>query len=245
MTISDKIKRVAKKNLVIIKSILNAFYLTVIAKLANSKTILYQKENYVFEDRDLEFYKNRPFYKFLVEQICSRRGEIKYILDIGCNTGQECFLIAQDYPDVKVVGIDLNKEAIKYAKVRYNLTNLEFYTCDAICSRFIERFSKEEIGLIFCFETIEHLFADQLEKLFKNIHAVSNMNTIILFTTPTGHENSDGFHHMQFFSLNKLEKMLMQYFDLERIGHFRFNPILKRYHNVLFAIVRKRLSKKL
>jgi len=234
------LKIFTKKIMLIVKSLTNRVRFKVFSKMKSEEYALYKKEKYVFIDRQLDFYRHRPFHQFLKEQICSRQTGIRHILEIGCNAGQQCFLIAKKYPKIKVVGIDLNKDAIKHAKKNYCLPNLEFYAFDALSQNFVQYFSKLELDLIFCFETIEHLFPAQMAKLFRNIADVASKNTLIIFTTPLGHASDDGYHHVQFFSFEKFERTLAKFFKIERVGKFRYNLKLNKYHDVLFAMVYKR-----
>jgi len=48
------------------------------------------------------------------------------IVDIGCGSGKLTHLIAQQFPDSYVYGIDLRKETIKDANKKYKLKNLSF-----------------------------------------------------------------------------------------------------------------------
>lgn len=55
------------------------------------------------------------------------------ILDVGCDCGIVTCFIAQQYPECKVVGVDINEAAVNNAKElaqKLGLTNVEFVTAD-------------------------------------------------------------------------------------------------------------------
>ena len=46
----------------------------------------------------------------------SRYGEPKTILDVGCGTGECTIRLAQEYPQAKILGVELNHDHVKRAK---------------------------------------------------------------------------------------------------------------------------------
>ena len=54
------------------------------------------------------------------------------VADIGCGNGALSFDVVKKVPKVKLLGIDLSKENIKFAKSHYNLRNLKFVHGDAL-----------------------------------------------------------------------------------------------------------------
>jgi len=51
---------------------------------------------------------------------------IRSILDVGCGGGQAAYRLAKRYPGASVVAIDMNPDAIDFAKEHYQLPNLTF-----------------------------------------------------------------------------------------------------------------------
>jgi cyclopropane fatty-acyl-phospholipid synthase-like methyltransferase len=165
---------------------------------------------------------------------------IRCYLDIGCNVGQECFLFAEDFPDVEVAGVDFNEEAIAVARERFTRENLSFHAFNTLEPAFVEAFKDYNPDLVSCFEVIEHLSKGQMEQLFHNLNAVMTDKTVLLLSTPNGHYSDDGHHHVQFFSMKQLEKILGQHFSVGRVGKFLYNPRMNKTHDILFAILHKK-----
>ena len=127
-----KAKKAVKKTLMLGKSFTNNVRYRRKSMRQGEDIALQEKEQYVFSERDLEFYRVRPIYQFLREQMHGHYDPIKRYIDIGCNVGQECFLFAEDYPDVQVDGVDFNEEAIAVAKERFPRENLDFHALNTL-----------------------------------------------------------------------------------------------------------------
>lgn len=74
------------------------------------------------------------------------------ILDMACGCGYGSALLAEANPDKAVVGVDIDPDAIAYARVHYRLPNLAFVCADA--ARFSDA---DKFDTIVSLETIEHL----------------------------------------------------------------------------------------
>jgi 2-polyprenyl-3-methyl-5-hydroxy-6-metoxy-1,4-benzoquinol methylase len=91
---------------------------------------------------------NDLFPRSKVHQIfrCIDLGNPKTILDAGCGLGYTTTVIAEVFPDAKVLGIDLAEDAITYARNQHKNASFGVVALDP---------SGERIGtfdLIFCFE---------------------------------------------------------------------------------------------
>jgi SAM-dependent methyltransferase len=72
-----------------------------------------------WEDVGEKFYKkNLTIAKYRTPFIANivKRNNIKSVLELGCNSGRNLKAIYEQCPDVKVVGVDICEEAIKYAQ---------------------------------------------------------------------------------------------------------------------------------
>lgn len=75
----------------------------------------------------------------------------KQILDIGSNSGALTAKIAKIFPRAKMIGLDIHRESVEYAKKKY--PHLKFEVADAQKLPF----KNKSFDLILCLETIEHL----------------------------------------------------------------------------------------
>lgn len=74
------------------------------------------------------------------------------ILDMACGCGYGTALLAEKNPDKTVVGVDIDAEAIAYARAHYHLPNLTYVCADAVTFDPDNKFET-----IVSLETIEHL----------------------------------------------------------------------------------------
>lgn len=100
------------------------------------------------------------------------------IIDVGCGMGNKSAVLAKEYPNNKVYGIDFAKEGINFAKSYYGkISNVEFHCGDAR-----ELDLNENIELITAFELIEHI--EDWKRLLADFCRLTNK--YILISTPTG-----------------------------------------------------------
>lgn len=57
-------------------------------------------------------------------------------LDFGCGFGCFAYLLAKDYPRMKVIGIDIDKKALRDGKKRYKRKNLKLIATSKIAGKY-------------------------------------------------------------------------------------------------------------
>jgi 2-polyprenyl-3-methyl-5-hydroxy-6-metoxy-1,4-benzoquinol methylase len=207
------------------------------------KESFYQKkEQYLYDSRDLKTYLDRPTLINIIDNcfslydsFCRINKNNKNVLDIGCNTGHVINLFSEKYPEFRFTGFDINLEAINIANANKKSPGIKFLYKDILT---LEEYD-EQFDIIICFDILEHLCKSDNRSFFKNVNKLLSKGGLICFASPNGHTSDDGFHHMQFFTLNKLELLLKKYFKIIYIGKSGYNPILKREHDFLYAILYK------
>ena len=94
------------------------------------------------------------------------------MLDVGCGEGRHIFGIMQDYPLMKCIGLDMDKESLEKAEECYEY----FKSISEAGARFLKGsayilpFPDESIDLIVCSEVLEHLH--EYNDAVKEIHRV-------------------------------------------------------------------------
>ena len=81
----------------------------------------------------------------------SENLRILSVLDMGCSTGIISNMLSRRFG--KVVGIDIDKSAVEYAKGNYRCGNLEFAVCDAMSTGFLD----ESFDVVICAHVYEHV----------------------------------------------------------------------------------------
>ena len=94
------------------------------------------------------------------------------MLDVGCGEGRHIFGIMQDYPLMKCIGLDMDKESLEKAEEGYEY----FKSISEAGAQFLKGsayslpFPDESIDLIVCSEVLEHLH--EYNDAVKEIHRV-------------------------------------------------------------------------
>ena len=107
----------------------------------------------------------------------------KAVLDIACGEGYGSMLLS--YNASHVIGVDISKEVIDFARAKYHKDNIDFKTgtCDKI------PLEDSSIDVVVSFETIEH--HDQHEAMMREIKRVLKKDGVLIISSPDKHEYSD------------------------------------------------------
>ncbi len=98
------------------------------------------------------------------------------VLDIGCSIGATSQYLSKNTR--KVIGIDIDREAIAYAKKRWgNIPNLEFYSTDGLNTQFTD----DSFDIIICNGVYEHVKTPKV--LIEQIYRLLKPGGICYFST--------------------------------------------------------------
>lgn len=102
----------------------------------------------------------------------------KVVLDAACGSGYGSLLLAQEGKAEKVIGVDINHEAIREARKKCSLNNVFYKIADVTrLNAFAEIFD-----VVVSFETIEHLTDGK--KLINEAYRVLKKGGIFIVSTP-------------------------------------------------------------
>lgn len=154
----------------------------------------------------------------------------KIVLDIACGTGYGSLHLLRSGAK-KVIGVDISKEAIDYAKSKYQKRGIKFLQGNA------ENIPLESgaSDVIVSIETIEHL--KNPEKFLKEIKRVLKKDGLVIISTPNVLVYPKGnIFHKKEFAPKELKTLLLKYFKNLKIYY---------QHSVLssYVLSEKSLSK--
>ena len=111
-------------------------------------------QNDLFIERVYDFSGPRSIYMEHLwrYRFAAERTRGKQVLDMACGSGYGSHFLATQGGAQRVTGIDIDPDAVRYARLRYTRDNLEFLQGDACAPRLGERYE-----VIVSFETIEHV----------------------------------------------------------------------------------------
>lgn len=120
----------------------------------------------------------------------------KVVIDLGCGVGYGTFVLAKARAK-KVYGIDIDNDAIEYAKSHYCDKNITYNVRDALKSKFPSRVA----DIIIAFEVIEHV--NNPKKFLEEAARLLKPNGIFIMSTP--HQS------MVFYVGNREEILIFPY----------------------------------
>ena len=139
------------------------------------------------------------------------------VLDLACGLGYGSYIINNNSCVEKVYGVDIDKDAIDYAKSYYTSDKIEFMLCDG------ERdlpFEDNSIDTVVCFETLEHL--SDPEKFIAAIFNKLRPGGRFICSVPNSWVDETGNdpnpHHHCVYDKDKLLAELGSHFELEKLA---------------------------
>jgi ubiquinone/menaquinone biosynthesis C-methylase UbiE len=107
----------------------------------------------------------------LVDHCMSELPELsdQTLLEVGCGNGANCHYISSKFPDMKVLGIDLNEENLVIAEENHVTGTVTFFQDDA---QKLENVEDNSIDLLICIESALHYpdksaFFRQIKRVLK------------------------------------------------------------------------------
>lgn len=128
------------------------------------------------------------------------------VLDAACGIGYGTFIMANCRESIFVKGIDLSREAVRFANRFYRMNNNEFEVADCIL------FNKGKYDLVTSFETIEHVDNDYL--FISNVYGMLSDGGVFIGSTPN--ESVMPFNETQFP------------FHLKHYMHYEIDEMLRK-----------------
>jgi 2-polyprenyl-3-methyl-5-hydroxy-6-metoxy-1,4-benzoquinol methylase len=148
-----------------------------------------------FDQATLHLHTER--YAFAIEN-----GRTGNVLDMACGTGYGSYQIirADKFFQSQVTGVDIDEEAIAYAKKRYAHPSVRFICADAIS--YADRHGYDTIVSL---ETIEHLKNPIL--FVQNLRTLLKKDGVLIVSAPVTPSTDGNPHHLSDFSPARIKKL--------------------------------------
>jgi SAM-dependent methyltransferase len=116
-----------------------------------------------------------------------------YVLDLACGVGYGTKFIAENSSCMKVTGVDVSSNALKWAEEYFNSSKVEYFCKDIEAQ--LDELNCEDYDLITCFETVEHVKDDLT--FIKKLYELLAPNGTLLISAPN--ESVIPFNNNPFF----------------------------------------------
>lgn len=148
------------------------------------------------------------------------------VLDCACGYGYGTNIIAQMTNASYCFGIDITKEAIKYAKNNFCNKNVEFKIGDA---QNLKEFNNNSVDFITSFETLEHI--PEPEKFLLEAYRILKPGGRIIVSVPNKWINEEGKdpspYHLHTYDWEKLKKQISKNFYPEKAWELTMDGYFK------------------
>ncbi len=147
------------------------------------------------------------------------------VLDIACGVGYGTEILRASGEEIgEIVGVDVDKESIKYAKNHYQYPWTKFLVGNGNDDNFIK--SLGSFDTIVSMETVEHI--DEDYKFVENLRKLLNPGGLLIISTPFGRgrgvECSNSYHYRQYRE-EEFRELLAKNFAKVTILHQRDEDI--------------------
>ncbi len=144
---------------------------------------LYWKFRHIFDKKWAESYISKqsiehPHRKILVDAI-SKYFPFESILEIGCASGPNLYLLAKKFPGVKLYGIDISKKAVKTGNEFLKKENINNIFLSSGKAEGLKRFQDKSIDVIFTYAVLIYEGPDKINFIIKEILRVAKKAIIL------------------------------------------------------------------
>jgi len=136
----------------------------------------------------------------------------RIVLDAATGKGYGAYHLSKIGRAKKVIGIDINEEALNYTKSRYKSPNIEFRKMD-VCQT---NFPSHSFDVITSFETLEHLLPSKTNTFLREIARLLKKDGLFIISTPNTNVYSKFTKtkdHINELSVADFTKLMDKYFE--------------------------------
>lgn len=123
--------------------------------------------------------RNHPHRNFLIEQI-SAFSPFYNILEMGCNSGPNLYLLAKKFPNTELKGIDINSCAVEYGNARFKQERIINVNLSVGKADTLEEFNDNSFDIVFTDAVLIYVGRDKIKKVIKELIRISRKALILM-----------------------------------------------------------------
>ena len=192
----------------------------------------YNMDYNMFDGYQKSHYKRYEMAKTLVK-------ETDVVGDMACGSGYGSMMLLNNCSEVH--GVDIDATTITETTRRYEKEdNITFHVQNLLDIKFENKFDT-----IISFETVEHFYEGEMNKLMSNFHKALKPGGTLIFSTPYNQVQSQAsmkWHRTFYITEDKMLTLLGDYFDLEETWYqdYETHDLKKEINKKDFIICKAR-----
>lgn len=111
--------------------------------------------------------------KLLVEKM-EKYHPFKNVLEIGCSSGPNLYLLAKKYPHVRFYGIDINSKAIEEGRRMFKREKIDNVQLSAAKADSIKSIKDKSFDIVFTDAVLIYVAPDRIREILKEISRICN-----------------------------------------------------------------------
>jgi len=123
--------------------------------------------------------KDHPHRNFLIEQI-SVLSPIRSILEIGCNSGPNLYLLAKKLPDAELRGIDINKHAVEYGNKKFKEEGIKNAILSIGKADVLDSFKDNSFDIVFTDAVLMFIAQDKIKKVLRELIRIGRKALVLM-----------------------------------------------------------------
>ncbi len=123
--------------------------------------------------------RDHPSKHFLADRISSF-SPINSMLEIGCASGPNLFLLSKRYPKAQLAGIDINQEAVEYGNQRLTEEGVKNVRLSVGKADALGQFPDKSFDLVFTDAVLIYIGPDRIEHVLKDMLRVSRKGLVLM-----------------------------------------------------------------
>ncbi len=172
----------------------------------------------MWRNKDAEpFDISHPHRKLLIDKI-SKLKPFNSVLEIGCGSASNLYLLSKNFSNIDLIGIDINEQSIRKGKDlirKEGVANIKLLNRKA---DIISKYSDKSIDIIFTDAVLLYIGPDKIDNLIKEMKRIARKGIILLEWHNLGRDEYDlhiGVWKRDYF------KLLKRYFPVENISMYK------------------------
>jgi ubiquinone/menaquinone biosynthesis C-methylase UbiE len=150
--------------------------------------------------------RDHPHRSFLIEKIC-KYSPIRSILEIGCASGPNLYLIAEKLPNAEIRGVEINPMAVQKGNEWFRRKGISNVKLEVGKAQELSRFSDKSFDVVFTDAVLIYISPDEIKKVIKEMLRIGRV--IVLFEWHSFNKWFASLLHVYHFFRLKIGKYIL------------------------------------